>query len=301
MKMLELKRAAIAGLVAAVPGASKTAWAAVVFVDDFSAGNTYTAVSPSGNYIASDESSVGTWTASGGTLSYARISQNPPAIDDIFFYSSSILLTNGSSASAGNTAGLNQFTIDAKINDIPVGNTAQPGVIVSGSVNAGGYLITDFTGDNNDFVLLAETGSQLLGDEGGSAAIVKDFGTDSGPAALGHDYSLSVTEDRSGANPIFSVTILDLGPDDVPVPPAPTVYYAGSFQDVSHASDFGGTQIGYRARDAHDEETSTFGSLSLSVSVPEPGFLGFLFPAILLPRRRHARTQKRSAKSLGND
>ena len=69
-----------------------------------------------------------------------------------------------------------RITVKSKINDIPAGNTAQPGVVLSGSVNAGGYLITDFTGANNDFVLLAETGNQLLGDEGGSGAIVKDLG-----------------------------------------------------------------------------------------------------------------------------
>jgi hypothetical protein len=290
---------AIAGLAAGLLGVSKSARSQVVFCDDFSAGNTYTALAPGGNYTAFDESSVGTWTAGGGTLSYARVSQNPPAIGDIFQYSSSVLLTNGATASTGNTAGLSQFTVDARINDIPAGNTAQPGVVVSGSVDAGGYLVTDFTGANNDFVLLAETGNQLVGDEGGSAAIVKDLGASSGPAVLGHDYSLSVTEDRSGANPTFSVTILDLGPYNAAIAPDPTVYYSGVFQDLAHDSDFGGTQIGYRVRDAHDEETSEFGSLSLSIPSPEPGFLGFLLPATLSLRRRNRRTQKRIARIIG--
>jgi hypothetical protein len=296
--MREHKRKVIAVLAAATLGVLKTARADQVFVDDFSAANTYTALVPNGNYTASDENSVGTWTAGGGTLSYARVSQNPPAIGDIFHYSSSVLLTNGATASTGNTSGLTQFTVNAQINDIPAGNTAQPGVIVSGSVAAGGYLISDFTGENNDFVLLAETGSQLVGDEGGSAAIVKDFGANSGPAVLGHNYSLSVTEDRSGANPTFSVTILDLGPSDATIPPDPTVYYSGIFQDMAHTVDFGGTQIGYRARDAHDEETSEFGSLSLSIPSPEPGFLGFLLPATLFSRRRNRPARKRIARII---
>jgi hypothetical protein len=290
------RRATIAAVVAALLDASKSAHAAPVFVDDFTVGSTYTALAPNGIYTVSDEDSAGTWTASAGTLTYTRVSQNPPAIGDIYHYSSSVLLTNGATASGGNTAGLSQFTVDAKVFNIPAGNTAQPGVIVSGNTSAGGYLVTDYTAADNHFVLLAETGDELLGDEGGSIAVVKDFGTESGPAAIGHDYSISVTEDRSGANPSFAVSILDLGPDGCANPPAPTVYYSGTFQDLAHASDFGGDQIGYRVRDAHDEETSTFGTLSLSIPSPEPSFLGLLLPATLVVQRNVKRACKHSAR-----
>ncbi len=285
------KRTAIATITFALMGIVQSARADPAFADNFVTPSTYTALHPVGNYSASDENSLGTWTSGGGTLNYTRVSQDPPAIGDSYYYSSSVLLTNGTTASLGNTAGLSRFTINAKIDDIPAGNTAQPGVVLSGSVSAGGYLITDFTGANNDFVLLAETGSQLLGDEGGSTAIVKDLGAISGPAALGHNYSISASEDRSGLNPQFSITILDLGPADAAIPPDPSVYFSGTFQDFAHTSDFGGTQIGYRTRDAHDEETSSFGPISLSVAVPEPHSLGILVAAGLFVRRRNEPAQ----------
>ena len=45
----------------------------------------------------------------------------------------------------------------------------------------------------------------------------------------------------------------------------------------------------------HDEETSTFGPISLTVATPEPDLLGILFAAVLFVRRRNEPARKRAA------
>lgn len=258
----------------AVLGLCGMANAAPVFSDSFNAANTYTSGSTGGAYAESDEDSSipGTWTAGGGALAYSRQGTSAP-----FTYRSSILLTNGSTPSTGSTAGLTTFTVAGIINNnITDVNTAQGGLVITGSASAGGYLLEIDNGQGNNFALLAETGPELLGDEGSPQPIVN---TSLGFAPVGHSFGVSVTENRSAANPLFTISISDLTMGG-------STLYSGSFNDPNDPSSFGGTQIGYRVRDPSQSDMPSFGTLSLST--PEPGSLGLTGIAMmfLLGRRR---------------
>jgi hypothetical protein len=271
--MFIIKRKVMVSLALATLGLCGTTRAAPVFSDSFNAAKTYTSGSTGGAYAESDEDSSipGTWTAGGGTLAYSRQGTTGP-----FTYRSSVLLTSGSTPSTGSTAGLTTFTVAGIINNnITAVNTAQGGIIVTGSASAGGYLLEIDNGQGNNFALLAETGPELLGDEGTPQPVVN---TSLGFAPDGHSFGVSVTEDRSGVHPFFTISIADLTMG--------SMLYSGSFSDPNDPSSFGGTQIGYRVRDPSESDMPSFGTLSLST--PEPGSAGLMGIAMifLLVRRR---------------
>ena len=274
-------------ILVAIVGSCDALQANEVFVDNFSSVSTITSANPGNGYQVTDESFPGAWRTGKGRISYSRgVTGSDP---DQYRYASSILLTTGASPSTGSPAGLSQFTVATTFYDIPSINTAQPGLIVTGSASAGGYLLEidngqNTTGQGSPFVLRAESGPELTGDEG-SGEVVANFGI---PKSM-HDYAVSVTENRNGPSvfssidsqnlepiPSFRVSIFDLTDN--------TSFYDGIFVDSEHASDFGGTQIGFRVRDPLDADTPTFGPLSLAV--PEPiAFSPLAVAATLLLRR----------------
>ena len=266
--------AALVGLVA-----SRTAHAAPVYDDTFFLANAYSD-GTSGAYTVADENNAAQsrWTSGSGILTYSRANTSR---DPAYNYESSVILTSGSTPDTGCTAGLTHFTVASTIYDIPSVNTAQPGLIIGASLGSGpvtgGYLLEVDNGQNKGpggpFALVAETSSELLGDEG-NGEVVQNFGI----PVTGHDYNISATVDRSATNPAFTVVIQDLTSN--------STFYSGTFIDPENTSDFGGTQIGFRVRDPLDSEMPSFGPLSLSVPEPGPRDLVLLATATLILRRR---------------
>ena len=256
--------------------------AAGVFEDAFAAHAAYTVATPGGPYVAADEVFPGTWTADSGVLTYSRPDTGR---DPDYQYSTSLLLTGGSTPATGTTAGLTDFTVRGTLRNIPSDNTAQPGLVVSGSRERGGYVLMVDNGQLNEFVLLAVDGGQILGDEGTPQMVVKKFGK----PTQGDSYSIAVTEHRTAdaaGHPSFDVSIVSTGPTH------PGTLYAGSFTDPDHTSDFGGRQIGYRVRNPLDGNAPAFGPLSLSV--PEPASLGLLGMVMTALRRPGPRVTRRT-------
>jgi hypothetical protein len=310
--MFVVERRVFASMAAAVLGCTSMGWGATVFTDTFSASATYPGGSSGATYTATDgvgqdTSVTDTWTAGSGMLTYSR---SDTGNDSNYDYKSSVLLTNGSAASAGNTAGLSIFTVTGIIHDVPPTNTEQPGLIISGSTAAGGYLLEIDNAYNSDFVLLAESADELLGDEevdnlaqSPPNNVIRDLLH----PVQGHDYALSVTETRPGVgNPSFDVVISDL------TDPSSTPFDSGAITDtLEDTSSFDGTQIGYRLRDPLEVYTDansdvvmpSFGALTL-VEVPEPDTLGLLTAGmfLLLGRQRgpfQVRRRGRDAKIKG--
>ena len=163
---------------------------------------------------------------------------------------------------------------------MPADNTAQPGLVIAGSREQGGYILTLDNGRGNEFALLAVNGAQILGDEGSPQEVIKTFGK----PTRGDSYAIAVTMHRpptEGAHSSFDVTIISLGPTSA------STLYEGSFTDTGRTVDFGGSQIGYRVRNPLDGDAPAFGALSLSV--PEPQSLCVLGMVALALRRRTAR------------
>ena len=257
--------------------------AAPLYEDTFAAGATYSASSPAGPYTAADETIGGTWTAGSGVLTYSRPNSGR---DPQYRYSTSLLLTNGSTPATGSTAGLTDFTVRGVIRNVPADNTAQPGLVVSGSREQGGYVLTVDNGRGNEFALLAVNGEQILGDEGTPQEVVMSFGK----PTRGDSYAIAVTVHRppgGAAHPSFDVTITSVGPTNA------GTLYDGSFTDTVRTASFGGSQIGYRVRNPLDGDAPAFGTLSLSV--PEPQSLGLLGVLGLASRRRSFRPDRRTA------
>jgi hypothetical protein len=265
-----------------------TARAQPVFTDAFSTAHAYTA-GTAGEYTVKDENDAfkSTWTAGGGLLTYSR----PPSDTDPngYRYNSSVFLSAGLSPATGSTVGLVKFVVKGSIHGIFADNTAQPGLIVSASIEEGGYLLAVDNQRGGHFALLSVSGSELMADEGSGGAhhVVHEFLN----PVQGHDYGLSVTVDRSGAHPAFDVAITDLGVA------GSTVRYV--FSDPTRDSTFGGTQIGYRVRNPLDGQRPTFGALSLTV-VPEPTATAFCALAIASLLLRPDRSTRRVARTLGS-
>jgi hypothetical protein len=273
--MLFSGRIAVAGIAGAMLGFCSVARAEPLFTDSFSleksyggapapgkSNGTYTAIDGNGS---ANSNPAGTWTARDGTLVYSRAASSPPSSSDNYNYVSSVLLTCGSTPATGNTAGLSAFTVTTTFKDIPGVNTAQQGLIVSGSVGTGpgtgGYLMEDYNGQDSSLVLLAETGNELLADEQADGAGTGQVVGNCGSLTEGDSYKVSVTEYRPSdpnGHTSFSATITDLGPSAKTT----TVY---TFTDKSNSGTFGGAQIGLRVRDPLDTDKPSFGGLSLSV------------------------------------
>jgi hypothetical protein len=264
--MSRIRNCLVAVVVAEVLAMTCAAQAGAAFLDPYTTAETYTEAAPGEYRLAEENGSFASkWTAANGILTYSRkVGVNGQ--DPDYRYNSAVLLTTGNDATGGNTANLKKFTVAGTIKNVPSVNTAQPGLVISGSVEQGGYILTVDNQFDGEFVLLSVDGPELLGDEGAS-------GTPPGPHHVvkrmlnpvdGHDYSVSVTVDRTGANPSFSVSIVDLTLND-----PERAYESGVFLDNARGVDFGGTQIGYRVRNPLDGQTPAFGPLSLTV-VPEP-------------------------------
>jgi hypothetical protein len=275
-------RSAFATIVGAVFGAMLGACALAqadpLFTDSFALQNSYAgAPAPgksAGRYTVIDgtgsanSNPAGTWTARDGTLTYSRSPSNPATSSDNYNYVSSLLLSTGTTPATGNTAGLSAFTVTTTFNAIPPANTAQQGLIVSGSIGSGpgtgGYVLEDDNGQGSRLVLLAETGNELLGDEAVDGAGTGQVIGDCGSLTAGDSYKVSVTEYRSSdasGHTSFSATIVDLGPSNK----ATAVY---SFSDKFNSGTFGGTLIGLRVRDPLDTDKPSFGPLCLSLPAP---------------------------------
>ncbi|HEX8339635.1 MAG TPA: hypothetical protein VF624_01875 [Tepidisphaeraceae bacterium] len=272
------------------------AQAGAAFLDPYTTAETYTATTP-GKYRLAEENTAfeSKWTAANGSLTYSRklgVNGQDPA----YRYNSAVLLTTGNDAAGGNTANLKKFTVAGTIKNIPSVNTAQPGLVISGGVEQGGYILTVDNQFDGEFVLLSVDGQELLGDEGAS-------GTPPGPHHVvkrlfdpieGHDYSVSVTVDRTGPNPSFSVSIADLTLND-----PGSRYESGTFSDHTRGVDFGGTQIGYRVRNPLDGQTPAFGPLSLTVvPEPSPAAIPAVFGLAILLRRSGRPSRSNDASTI---
>ena len=204
----------------------------LIFKDDYS-------TDKSANYTESDQTApptlMNTWTIANGTLNYNVTATNG--------WNSSVFLLKPSVA---NTGGLFQFQVSGDIikgGDPVTSINLQPGLIISGDTTSGGFVVMEY--DNgafaNHLVLLQETGTQLLGDEGGvgNPPVVFDFGDIS--TNLEDTFHIVANVDRTGANPVFNIAITDLTTPSFTIAPA-------TITDMNVPANYGGTQIGWRAR-----------------------------------------------------
>jgi hypothetical protein len=273
--MLFSARSALATIAGAMLGVCAVAHADPLFTDSFSLEKSYGGAPAPGKSAGNDtaidgngsanSNPVGTWTARDGTLVYSRAASSPPTSGDNYNYVSSVLLTSGSGPSTGSTAGLSTFTVSTTFKDVPGVNTAQQGLIISGSVGSGpgtgGYLLEDYNGQDSNLVLLAETGNELLGDEQADGPGTGEVVGNCGSLTVGDSYKVSVTEYRPSdpnGHTSFSATVVDLGSGG-----QTTAVY--TFSDKFNAGTFGGTQIGLRVRDPLDTDKPSFGPLCLSL------------------------------------
>lgn len=264
-----LALSAAAALACAAPSAK-----AATFLDNYSSDTT-------ANYTAKDESTTlkSVWTVSGGTLNYTRTGTAT--------WGTGVFLTNASVAS---TAGMSSFETAGDILGNPnfhltstVTNYYQPGLVVSGDPTKGGFAVAEYENGKFQyhFVLLRETGGQLVGDEGGTTTppVLADFG--SFKNFLNDNFHVSATVDRSGTHPFFHMTLTDT-----------TAGFSVTRDalDAGDPADYGGTAIGWRVRYANNNAALSFDNLSLGPAVPEPGCLGLLAVAggALLARRRRS-------------
>ena len=218
----------------------------------------------SANYTTTDGDAglTSAWTVNGGTLNYSRTGTAS--------WASGVYLLNPSVAS---TAGQTNVKVSGDFIGNPnytSGNYYQPGLVIAGDPTNGGFTIQEYENGAYQYhlVLLRETGPQLIGDEGGTGnpPVLADFGTIAGH--LTDNYHISATLDRSGANPVFNVSITDLT-TGLPVVTNQVV------TDAADPANYGGTQVGWRAR--YSGNGAAFGVDNLSVAtVPEPASLSLL-------------------------
>jgi hypothetical protein len=138
MRALRRNKLSATVLMAALCSTGGVARAAMLYTDAFTSGGPYTGSATgttTGNYSATDQDASvgGTWTASGGTLTYTRTGSDTG-------YESSTLLTGGSTNATGSNAGLSQFSVSGNLLNVNPTNTQQ-GLIISGSTSLGGYLL----------------------------------------------------------------------------------------------------------------------------------------------------------------
>lgn len=217
-----------------------------VFLDTYS-------TDTSGNYTETTQtpppSFVDSWKVSNGTLNYT-VSTNST-------WNSSVFLLNASVAS---TNGLSKFTTSG---DIIGPQNYQPGLILTGDTNSGGFDVQEYNAGQfaNHLVLLQETGAQLLGDEGGTnnPPVLADFGDISGH--LGDTFHVSGAVDRTGSHPVITVSITDLTSPSFIIPKQ-------TVTATTVPANYGGTQIGWRAR--WQSAPATFSVDNLSLQTPPP-------------------------------
>ncbi len=221
-----------------IVGPAPVAPGAVNFTDDYTTNLA--------NYTATDETGItGSWTVHNGALSYTRTGSQG-------YYTSDLLLN----PNVASTAGLTSFTTSGDLLNV-VSSGEQPGLIISADNTSGGYVITqeDAGAYAGHLILLKETGSQLLGDEGLysiSSPLVADFGV----LTLGDSYNISATVNRTGNHPVFQVKITNLT--------TKAVLYNGTVTDTSAPASYGGDQVGWRVRAVADSVTASFSNLSLT-------------------------------------
>ena len=217
-----------------------------VFLDTYS-------TDTSGNYTKFTQTPppafVDSWTVSNGTLNYKVTTNNS--------WTSSVFLLNPSVVS---TTGLSKFTTSG---DIIGPQNYQPGLILTGDTTSGGFVVQEYNAGQfaNHLVLLQESGGQLLGDEGGTGnpPVLADFGDIS--AHLGDTFHVSGAVDRTGAHPVISVSITDLTAPSFQLP-------TRTVTATTVPANFGGTQIGWRAR--WQSAPATFSVDNLSLQTPPP-------------------------------
>lgn len=287
MRVCDKKKGALAlGAAAALACAAQSGKAATFpFSDNYSTDTT-------ANYNQSNDPGppasagvVHTWAVSGGTLNYSRTSTVPTADN----WATSIFVTKPTVAS---TAGQTSFTTEGDI----IGNKNfvlsasgansqyfQPGLVISGDATKGGFVVAEYENGKYQyhFVLLRETGTQLVGDEGGTGTppVLADFG--SFKNFLTDNFHVQATEDLTGAHPVFHITLTD------------TTAGFSVTKDAVDSGDpvtFGGNSVGWRTRYHLNDAALSFDNLSLGPAVPEPAMLGVLAMggATLLARRRRA-------------
>lgn len=203
------------------------------------------------HYVATDGDPTGTqdsWTVSNGTLNYAVQSSNGA-------WNSSVFLLDSNVANSGATP---SFTTSGDI--VAPGHT-QPGLILAGDTTNGGFVVQEFENTSppnylGHLVLLRETGGELLGDEGGTGnpPVLLDLGDIS--QHLGDTFRVAGTIDRTGTNPVITVSVTDLT-DPTFVVPGQTV------TDAADPANFGGDQIGWRVRSNSATATASFDHLGL--------------------------------------
>lgn len=182
------------------------------------------------------------WTVANGALTYSVVAINGG--------NTSLLLLSPSVVS---TAGLSQFTTSG---DLISPQDISAGLVISGDSINGGFVVQESNTGRlpGHLVLMRETGAQLAGDDT-QAVVLLDFGQIGTHAA--DTFHIAATVDRTQTRPLITVSVADLT-DPSFVIPAQTV------SDSLDVRDFGGTQIGWRARSG--DVTATFGADNLGLS-----------------------------------
>lgn len=264
-------RGALALAAAAVACGASWARGQAVFIDSYGTDS-------SANYTATDgdpnEKSV--WTVNNGVLNYSRTGTAS--------WSSGVFLLKPSVAS---TAGIPVAQVSGDFigaTNYTTGNYYQPGLVISGDPTNGGFTVQEYENGKYQYhmVLLRETGSQLIGDEGGTGnpPVLADLGSIAGH--LTDNYHISAIIDRTGAHPSFIISVNDLT-SGLPVATGQVV------TDSADPANYGGTQVGWRAR--FDNNNAMFGVDNLSITnAPEPASVGLVMAGglALMVRRRRA-------------
>ncbi len=177
-----------AGVAVACGAVGQTAHGAVVFSDN------YPSSASLSNYTAAGDGGGSYSVPSANELTYSTTSGG---------FNSSDLLTN-----TAYTSGLTNYTVSGVINS-PGNGQNQPGLVITGDNTNGGLLLEENAGDYyGHFVVLQETGAQLLGDEGNLGAtppFLLDLGAITRP---GDSYQISATVNTTAGT--VTVSIYDL-------------------------------------------------------------------------------------------
>ena len=168
------------------------------------------------------------WAIANGALTYSVVATSGD--------NTSLFLLNGAVAS---TSGLSQFTTTG---DLISPQNVSAGLVVSGDPTDGGFVVEESDDGSlaGHLVLLRETGSQLAGDDS-QAIVLADLGAVGAHAA--DTFHIAATVDRTQANPLITISVADLT-DPSFILPAQTV------SDSPDPRDYGGAQVGWRARSA---------------------------------------------------
>lgn len=242
------------GLLAVAASAipTQTSQAVIIFSDS------YPSSASLSNYTASTDANSSWNVNTPGLLSYSTTDGG---------FASSDLLTNPSAAS---TAGYKSFTVSGIINS-PGNGANQPGIVISGDNTNGGFLIEENAGNySGQFVLLHETGGQLLGDEGNLSATPPFLATFGSITHPNDSYQITAQVTEYGQRPVFTVSIEDLT-DSTYL--AHNVVVSVPFSDMQGYGDL----IGWRVRPGGSGDIPyTFTGLTLSIPEPSAILLGGL-------------------------